>query len=119
MIEVIPLRLGTIDVDVADLRFGHTGTDTLAVPMWAWLVRSGDEAILVDAGPPSLEWCAGNTLPVRDASERQLHEALARHGIAPRAVRTVVLTHLHLGLLRRSGLPGRPPLPPARLFSKG
>lgn len=95
MIEVVPLRLGTIDVDVADLRFGHTGMDTLAVPMWAWLVRSGDEAILVDAGPPSLEWCAGNALPVRDATERQLHEALARHGIAPRAVRTVVLTHLH------------------------
>jgi hypothetical protein len=38
-IEVVPLRLGTIDVDVADLRFGHTGPETLAVPMWAWLVR--------------------------------------------------------------------------------
>ena len=59
------------------------------------MMRSGDEAILVDAGPPSLEWCADNTQPVRDATERQLHEALARHGIAPRAVRTVVLTHLH------------------------
>ena len=95
MIEVVPLRLGTIDVEVADLRFGHTGTDKLAVPMWAWLGRSGDEAILVDAGPPSLEWCAGNTLPVRDTTERQLHEALARHGLAPHAVRAVVLTHLH------------------------
>jgi hypothetical protein len=69
-IEVVPLRLGTIDVDVADLRFGHTGPETLAVPMWAWLVRAGGEAVLVDAGPPSLEWCAGNTLPVRDATER-------------------------------------------------
>jgi hypothetical protein len=59
MIEVVPLRLGSIDVDVADLRFGHTGVDTLALPMWASLVRSGDEAILVNAGPPSLEWCAG------------------------------------------------------------
>jgi N-acyl homoserine lactone hydrolase len=95
VIEVIPLRLGTIDVDMADLRLGHTGTDTLAVPMWAWLVRSGDEAVLVDAGPPSLEWCLGNTLPVRDATERQLHDALARHSLAPRAVRAVVLTHLH------------------------
>jgi N-acyl homoserine lactone hydrolase len=95
VIEVVPLRLGTIDVDVADLRFGHTGPDTLAVPMWAWLVRAGGEAALVDAGPPSLEWCAGNTLPVRDATERQLHEALARHGLGPRAVRAVVLTHLH------------------------
>jgi len=57
MIEVVPLRLGSIDVDVADLRFGHAGVDTLALPMWAWLVRSGDEAILIDAGPPSLEWC--------------------------------------------------------------
>lgn len=94
-IEVVPLHLGTIDVDVADLRFGHTGPDTLAVPMWAWLVRAGGEAVLVDAGPPSLEWCAGNTLPVRDATERQLHEALARHGLRPRAVRAVVLTHLH------------------------
>jgi hypothetical protein len=56
MIEVVPLRLGSIDVDVADLRFGHAGVDTLALPMWAWLVRSGDEAILIDAGPPSLEW---------------------------------------------------------------
>lgn len=94
-IGVVPLRLGTIDVDVADLRFGHTGPETLAVPMWAWLVRAGGEAVLIDAGPPSLEWCAGNTLPVRDATERQLHEALARHGLGPRAVRAVVLTHLH------------------------
>ena len=94
-IEVVPLHLGTIDVDVADLRFGHTGPDTLAVPMWAWLVRAGGEAVLVDAGPPSLEWCTGNTLPVRDATERQLHETLARHGLRPRAVRAVVLTHLH------------------------
>jgi glyoxylase-like metal-dependent hydrolase (beta-lactamase superfamily II) len=46
-IEVVPLRLGTIDVDVPD------------------------------------------------ATERQLHEALARHGLGPRAVRAVVLTHLH------------------------
>jgi hypothetical protein len=35
MIEVVPLRLGSIDVDVADLRFGHTDVDTLAFPMWA------------------------------------------------------------------------------------
>ena len=63
--------------------------------MWAWLVRAGGEAVLVDAGPPSLEWCAGNALPVRDATERQLDEALARHGLGPRAVRAVVLTHLH------------------------
>jgi N-acyl homoserine lactone hydrolase len=95
MTDVVPLHLGTIEVDLADLRFGHTDGDTMAVPIWAWLVRSGGEAVLVDAGPPSLEWCAGNTIPVRDATERQLHLALARHGVAPRAVRAVVLTHLH------------------------
>jgi N-acyl homoserine lactone hydrolase len=79
--------------------------------MWAWLVRSGDEAILVDTGPPNVEWCARNTLPVRDETERQLHEALARHGLTPRRVRAVVLTHLHWDHCY-----GAPVLPNARLL---
>jgi N-acyl homoserine lactone hydrolase len=94
-LEVVPLRIGTVEVDLADLHFGHAGGGQAAVPMWAWLVRRGDEAVLVDSGPPSPAWCEGNTLPVRDLTERELHQALGRQGLAPRDVRAVVLTHLH------------------------
>lgn len=56
----------------------------------AWLLRRGDECVLVDTGPPVDEARRrGLSEPTR------LDDALRRVGVQPEQVRDVVLTHLH------------------------
>ncbi len=63
-------------VHTIDLGHGTAGTTA------AYLLESGGEAALVESGP--------------DATYPNLVAGLARHGLAPRDVRTVLLTHIHL-----------------------
>ncbi|MBK8598838.1 MAG: MBL fold metallo-hydrolase [Holophagales bacterium] len=63
-------------VHTIDLGHGTAGTTA------AYLLESGGDAALVESGP--------------DATYPNLVAGLARHGLAPRDVRTVFLTHIHL-----------------------
>jgi glyoxylase-like metal-dependent hydrolase (beta-lactamase superfamily II) len=63
-------------IHTLDLQHGSEGTTA------AYLLESRGEAALVETGP--------------DATWGHLVEGLARHGLAPRDVRTVFLTHIHL-----------------------
>ena len=65
------MRIHTID-----LHHGSAGTTA------AYLLESNGEAALVETGP--------------DATWKHLVAGLARHGLAPRDVRSVFLTHIHL-----------------------
>jgi len=84
-LEVVPVLDGTMDVpvDVMLNRVPHpewlTADGLLPVQMGAYLVRSGDRRILVDAG----------------FGQGTLLESLAAQGIQPSDVTDVVLTHLH------------------------
>jgi glyoxylase-like metal-dependent hydrolase (beta-lactamase superfamily II) len=55
-----------------------------------WLLRSAHRTIVVDTGPPVVEGRERRLSETRDLSE-----ALAVHGVEPRSIDTVLLTHLH------------------------
>ena len=63
-------------IHAIDLHHGSAGTTA------AYLLESNGEAALVETGP--------------DATFPRLVAGLARHGLAPRDVRSVFLTHIHL-----------------------
>lgn len=95
-IEVIPVSDGVAklpktyfpnaDWSAHESLFGADGT--MHLPIGCFLVRTGDQTVLVDAGlgPRDLDWLVGGELPA----------ALAAHGVTPADIDIVVCTHLHL-----------------------
>ena len=68
---------------------------TQPLPMWAWIVETGKQRILVDAGA-RLGAGGGPTRTRFDITSDQTLEAeLARKGVEPGDFDMVVLTHLH------------------------
>ena len=68
---------------------------TQPLPMWSWIIETGSERILIDAGGrPGAS--GGPTRTRFDISEDQaLVPELARRGLTPADVDRVLLTHLH------------------------
>src|SRR3954447_18950752 len=84
------------------------GDLTGPLPIHAWLIHHDDGPILVDTG----ETTDVNDTPFAKfdvKSEDEIHNQLAAHGVAPRDLRTVALTHVHVdhadGLARLQGVP--------------
>jgi glyoxylase-like metal-dependent hydrolase (beta-lactamase superfamily II) len=68
---------------------------TAPLPMWAWIVETGTERVLIDAGArPGAGGGITRTTFAIGADQSLTHE-LARHGLAPDDFDRVVLTHLH------------------------
>jgi len=68
---------------------------TPPLPMWAWIVDTGRERILIDAGgrPGATGGVTRTTFQI--AADQALVCELARHGLTPGDFDRVVLTHLH------------------------
>lgn len=81
-------------------RFG----EVLSIPFFLWLVRGGGRTLLVDAGAsakqaeeqnPGLARVFGEACAWRIPREMEPVAQLAKLGIAPGDVQTIILTHLH------------------------
>lgn len=92
---LIPLRCGhVINHPVgAFLYRTDCGDIRIDAPCIAWLLLGADFPILVDTGPGSRDQAPQHYRP--GDPDDFLPLELARHGIDPRAVETVILTHLH------------------------
>ena len=68
---------------------------TQPLPMWAWIVETGTERILIDAG--ARPGATGGPTRTRFdiAPDQALVPELARRGLAPKDIDRVLLTHLH------------------------
>jgi glyoxylase-like metal-dependent hydrolase (beta-lactamase superfamily II) len=92
--EVLAVRYATLEAHKSELyyRYGSYGEPDAEVTIdyFFWLLRRGGETILVDTGfDPAVGARRGRTClcpPV---------EALARIGVEPESISTVILTHLH------------------------
>jgi N-acyl homoserine lactone hydrolase len=68
---------------------------TPPLPMWSWIVETGSERILIDAGGrPDMTGGVTRT-SFQISSQQALIPELARRGLEPRDFDRVLLTHLH------------------------
>lgn len=97
--RVHPLLLGEAEVGcVLDVFWSLTkDTSRVTVPILAFLIEGGPDPILVDAGMRSAERAMSihRLGPHRIPKGMSLTDQLAKHGISPGEIKTVVLTHLH------------------------
>jgi len=68
---------------------------TQPLPMWAWIVDTGDERILIDAGARPGASGGVTRTSFEISPEQTLVAELARCGLTPAEFDRVVLTHLH------------------------
>jgi len=68
---------------------------TRPLPMWAWIVETGAERILIDAGARPGAGGGVTRTTFQISAEQALVQELARQGFAPDDFDRVVLTHLH------------------------
>jgi len=92
--QLIPLRCGhVVNHAVASFLYRTAGDTRIDAPCIAWLLRSAERTVLVDTGPGPRSLAPQYYRP-GDADDL-LPLELARHGVDPLAIETVVLTHLH------------------------
>jgi len=93
--QIVPLRCGhVIDHPIASFLYRARWADTrIDAPCIAWLLLGPGGPTLVDTGPGNRVQAPQHYRP--DDPDDLLPLELARHGIDPLAVRTVILTHLH------------------------
>jgi glyoxylase-like metal-dependent hydrolase (beta-lactamase superfamily II) len=68
---------------------------TPPLPMWAWIVETGTQRILIDAGARPGSSGGVTRTRFQISPEQALVPELARHGLRPGDFDRVVLTHLH------------------------
>ena len=68
---------------------------TAPLPMWAWIVETGTERILIDAGARAGSSGGVTRTRFEISPEQALVPELARRGLQPADFDRVVLTHLH------------------------
>ncbi len=97
--RVHPLLLGEAEVGcILDVFWSLTkDTGRVKVPILAFLIEGGPDPILVDAGMRSADRAMEmhRLGPHRLPTGMSLPEQLARYGVKPEDVKTVILTHLH------------------------
>ncbi len=102
MWKITPLHLGTLNVTLASqiCRHGvvHDVGRVVKAPCIAFLLRHTEtgEVILVDAGPANdTEWGSKWHNPIERTEDQYLEPQLAKNGLKPEDIKTVILTHLH------------------------
>lgn len=94
MYELSVLYCGSITADESFHFYGHSIGNLIASPSYYYLLKKGDEKILVDSGfdhPAIVQEHIGMHCEI----ENTLPEILAMAGTDPEEISTVVFTHLH------------------------
>lgn len=95
-LTIHPLDLGTLNVDKSGLTLRKGLGTRVDAPCLGYLILGGATPILVDSGPcADADWGTQHHNPFRRSPDQALDVALARHGLVPDDIRTVVITHLH------------------------
>ncbi len=93
--RICPLTLGTMLLDQSSVCFARNPGTKIPCVMLAFLILGDASPILVDTGCCDASWAALYHMPVRIAADMTLEKQLARHGVTPADITTVINTHLH------------------------
>jgi N-acyl homoserine lactone hydrolase len=97
MHKIIPLNVGTFDaLPKQTCMYRMYREVTYEAPCVMWHIAGTKDSIVVDLGPPDpAQVLAGHGFPMRRTPEQQPLSALAKAGVDPKDVRTIIITHLH------------------------
>jgi glyoxylase-like metal-dependent hydrolase (beta-lactamase superfamily II) len=95
-LTVHALDLGTLTVDKSGLTLRRGLGSKVDAPCLGYLILGGQEPILFDSGPcTDPAWGSVHHNPFRRSTAQSLAFALEAHGLAPRDIRKVIISHLH------------------------
>lgn len=91
------MKVGEADLPIEELAFRDRSGRELTIPLIMYVLRSGDETIVVDTGGPIDEEHISRHHPYPYRCPPSMHPAavLAELGVDPASVDLVVNTHLH------------------------
>jgi N-acyl homoserine lactone hydrolase len=104
-IEIYPLKVGEVQLDSSFMVWQMNPGTLVQAACTAFLILGAGEPILIDAGIATI------APPFSQTADQTLEAGLARHGLEPGDVGTLVHTHLHVD---HAGLDDR--LPNARII---
>ena len=92
--RIHPIVMGTKQFDKGMMTYQHDYGQPFTIPIYCWYLEGGDRNILVDTGEMN---------PVQSADRERaiggpihtFETGLARHGLTPERIDTVIHTHLH------------------------
>ena len=92
------LDLGEVALNRRRMIANAGGNGLVRVPVHAWLLLSGNDAIVIDTGfrHPDILKRLGDSATGIELPHQRVVAQLARHGVAPGDVRYVLHTHMHI-----------------------
>ena len=90
-----PIVMGTKVFDKSMMTYQYGQGEPFTIPIFTWLIRGGDQTILVDTG----EMNPIQSKEREDAIGGKIYtfeEGLAKHGLTPADIDIVIHTHLHM-----------------------
>ena len=93
-LTIHPIVMGTKVFDKSMMTFQHGQGQTYTIPIYSWLIKGGDQALLVDTGemhPIQSE----NREAAINGHIYTFEQGLDRHGLTPADIDIVIHTHLH------------------------
>lgn len=90
-----PLDLGTLHRKRSNFLYMEQNDAPIDVPVLAFLLQSEDHYVLVDTGCDKPEHTMSCHRPFDKTPNQQLSAALSAHGVSPKDIELVILTHLH------------------------
>lgn len=96
-LKIEPMCLGEVVVDGSFLVWGWDQGTSYRIPFSSYLILGGDHPVMVDAGARSVSDMREEMgLEVFQSEEQTLEWNLARHGLKPEDIGTLIITHLHV-----------------------
>jgi glyoxylase-like metal-dependent hydrolase (beta-lactamase superfamily II) len=94
--EIKLLDLGEVELDGSRTVITRSPGTLVRVPVYAFLILGGPDAVLVDTGfrHPSILQRLG--MRAFESEEQKLENRLAEHGLRPHDIRYILQTHLHI-----------------------
>jgi glyoxylase-like metal-dependent hydrolase (beta-lactamase superfamily II) len=94
-LEIRIMNLGDVEGDSSLLVWGHEPGKKVKAPCYSYLILGADKPILVDTGFRTPEVMEAVGMKATQTEDQKLENQLAKHGVKPKDIGHVILTHLH------------------------
>lgn len=96
MYTIYPLHLGTFtSMEMSNLMYQTKPGQKVRQPILGWLLKNGDEAIVVDTGGSDEEWADRYHHGLERPQELTIQSQLKKYGVGVDDIDIVINTHLH------------------------